>query len=178
MRASNKSAKASHYFAVIIWLVSIAGAFFYLINRELSLFDPNEALAGFSSQSLVHNIALSLHEGEVIDKTLIHIRDESCHCNSYTTKHAIALDKRAQESHFLVKTLALSEIDKLPFIPSTPAVMLVGENNELIYFGPYAEGLACSKNNSMLELSWRNYEKGFNSHLIFNEALGCYCNRA
>lgn len=177
MRALNSQAKPSHYIALVIWLVFIIGAAVYLIGRELSSFDPNAILSKASPEKLVESIDLSLGDGTQLEKTLIHISDEACHCNRYTQKHQLAINKLADTKNFSIQHVSVNELQESTYIPSTPAVMLVGENNELIYFGPYAQGIACSENNTMLELSWKNYLKGYNANIIFSEAEGCYCNR-
>lgn len=177
MRALNSQAKPLHYIGLIVWLVFILGAATYLISRELSLFDPRESLSDISSEKLIASFSASLGKSDPLGKTLIHITDEDCHCNRYTKKHKSAINKMAEGSDFSVQHFSINEVPNAPYIPSTPAVMLVGENNELIYFGPYAQGIACSENNTVLELSWQNYLKGFNANIILSDAKGCYCNR-
>lgn len=177
MRALNNKAKPSHYFGFVVWLTFIIGAFIYLVNRELSSFDPNRALSNISSQKLIESMKTPIDSKISFDKTIIHISDEACHCNGYTKNHQLAINKLAAQNNFSIQYLSIDELPDTAFIPSTPVVMLLGENNELIYFGPYAQGIACSENNTILELAWKNYLKGFNANIIFGEAEGCYCNR-
>lgn len=141
-------------------------------------FDPNLALINTSPSHLLENIQEEIQLPDNLSGTLIHISSSDCDCNLLTKKHKYALTNFAKEKRYKIENVVLSQ-DMLrksnSYIPSTPAVMLVGDNNQLIYFGPYAQGLNCSQQTGLVEVSLENYQKGYNPELILSQASGCYC---
>lgn len=161
----------------LLWLLFIFVVAYLLLKRELAEFDPHRQLDSVNANDMVAHLQSALNDTSPLANALVHISDKDCHCNRYTSKHLNELNTRAESGAFNIKYLSVDNLQPDTLVPSTPAVALIGENNRLIYFGPYAFGIACSEKNSLIELSWDNYQKGFNSELILNDAQGCYCNR-
>jgi len=173
-KANNKVGRY-HYIVFIIWLVFIVIAAKYFIYDSLISFDPKNRLSGDSSV-IVNEIKSSLAlENKLSKKTVIHFTNQNCSCSTYTEDHKKTTDKYSQENGFEIRSIELSE-KQSNVIPSTPAVLILDELGELIYLGPYAEGLECSAGSSIVDIVLKNYVKGFNANLIMNDAKGCYCN--
>lgn len=166
-----------HYIGFLVWLLFILIAAIYVVSQRWVAFDPELKLNKLSAEQLVNNVKAALKEEVVMNNTLIHFTDNNCHCNTYAQSHIEEINNQAKQYAFNVIDFSVDNLQETLYLPSTPAVMLIGENNQLIYFGPYAQGLDCSQENDMIEISWANYQKGFNPNLIYSEAQGCYCHR-
>ena len=156
------------------WLVFVFIAFGYFISQRLISFDPKAKLLNIDSASLssvkTDDIQLSFADHK---NTVFHLNTQTCSCNSLTTEHVTTIDSLAKHLGFQTKHITLSQSD---LIPSTPAIMVIGDNGSLLYLGPYATGFACSTSNSLVETVLNNAKAGFNSNLIVSQAQGCYCN--
>ena len=60
--------------------------------------------------------------------------------------------------------------DSISWLPATPALLVLGQKGELLYLGPYGEGLGCSENTEIPITILNNYAKGYASKLIHNQA--------
>lgn len=177
--------KSRSYFIAAVWLIMLIVSFAYFVSERIVAFDPEEKLLKQDVKMLVtelqqmfadHGILISSSKSTFIN-TLYHLKVADCHCNSVTEPHINELSQKATTQGFNVKHLTLTEemLTALPKITATPAVVFIGTSGELVYFGPYAKGLACSETSGMIELAMNNYQKGFNNQLIYREAKGCYC---
>lgn len=174
MQASS-NIKRYHYFIFSAWLVFtvIVGASF--IKSRLNEFDPNEQLLNLDSEKLIKEIRL-LPQLKTLDfeNVLIHFTSESCNCTKYSKNHKKDITTRAIADGFRVINVQLPATTKT-IIPSTPSILIAASPKDLLYFGPYSAGLACSASNGFVELALNNYTNGFVSDLIINDVTGCYC---
>lgn len=176
MLASNKNRKGFQYTLFICWILGTLIAAVYFVNARLVPFDPNKTLLNVDSHELLAKIKdTELLKGYNLKNTLVHITSSNCDCSSYSNEHKISINKQAAIDGFNVLDINIATNVKEVF-PSTPAALITDEEGQLIYFGPYSEGLACASSNGLIELVMNNYKKGFNSRLIFSESKGCYCN--
>lgn len=118
---------------------------------------------------------------------IFHIGQGSCFCESLAKNHQQSLDAWGKEYGFITSTIRVEEIDpNNRFIPSTPAVIAVDKNRNLIYMGPYSRGKGCFSTTGMVDeqltqwISSQHYlepENKFRSlhSVIETEAEGCYC---
>ncbi|MCQ8879488.1 DUF6436 domain-containing protein [Pseudoalteromonas shioyasakiensis] len=174
MQTSHK-AKYTHYMVFAVWLVFtlIAGVSF--IQSRLVAFDPTDKLLYANGESLINDIsALPQLSEEHINNVLIHFTSEGCECAQYSDRHKKDITDAAKEDGFTVLNIHLPKGTQ-SIIPSTPATLIVGQSSELLYFGPYSTGLACSESNGFVELVLNNYRNGFKSDLIVGDTTGCYC---
>ena len=51
----------------------------------------------------------------------------------------------------------------------------VVHNGEVVYFGPYGAGLACSQTSGYAQTILNNFIKGYAANFIIKNAKGCYC---
>jgi len=174
---SNKKAQPFHYLLLVTWLTLVVLAAIYFIGLRLVLFDPTNKLQSIESNTLVKQIhQLDSLTNKDLSNAIIHFTSASCRCTQFSDDHKSAINQTAKSNNFNIFNVQLSSKNNRSIIPSTPSVLLLDGTGNLLYFGPYSEGLACSQSNGLVELVMSNYKKGFNSHLIVNEAKGCYCN--
>jgi len=107
--------------------------------------------------------------------TLINFTSEGCKCNKISKEHLSDVKSNAAKDNMSVINITLPD-GFSDIIPSTPAVLALNTKSELIYFGPYSEGLSCGKGEGIIDLVMSNYKKGFNAQLIMANSEGCYCN--
>lgn len=145
------------------------------IKSRLNLFDPDDRLLDVSSKSLIKEIR-SLPQLSQLDfkNILIHFTSEDCECTQYSENHKKEITEQARQSGFQVINVQLPKKFET-IIPATPSILIVANVDELLYFGPYSAGLACSESNGFVELALNNYSNGFNSDLIVSNLTGCYC---
>jgi len=110
-----------------------------------------------------------------LSNTIIHFTSDNCSCTQYSKEHKTEIDKKAKRAGFNIININLPA-DLLTIIPSTPSILIVNAMEELLYFGPYSVGLACSQSNGYVEVVLQNYAQGYNSDLLISEVTGCYCN--
>lgn len=175
MRVSNKS--LTHYIVFICWLVGTIIAAIYFIGGRLVDFDPDKKLATKSSVPLMLQISQIEQLNHLdLSNTIIHFTSDDCACTQYSETHKKAINQQAGLDGFDVINVKLPP-NTIPLIPSTPAILIVGNKQQLLYFGPYSIGLACTQSNGFVETVLQNYSKGYAASLIINDASGCYCNR-
>lgn len=174
MPTSSKPIAPWLYGLFATWLISVFISGYYFISIRLVEFDPDRHLPTDDTQ-LVQATAQAMRvDVNALSNSIVHFSQPNCSCTSYSQAHISSLNDTAKQNGF---TIIQKTIDAATgqIIPSTPAIMIIGNNAELVYFGPYSTGLACSATNSIVDITLQNYQQGFASHLINNEALGCYC---
>ena len=158
---------------LIAWLGFTVTAFGYLISDRLVSFDSNDKLKGVEYQELSASLSpYSTIVGGNVKHTILHFSSPSCACQKYSDEHIQEINKLADEHDFTIKNI---EIDEHNVIPSTPSIALVDESGEIIYFGPYGQGLACSQTAGYAQTMLNNYLKGYSANIVIKEAKGCYC---
>jgi hypothetical protein len=172
---TNTRSSHKHYIVVALWLLLTGLAAVYFINSRLAAFDPNMKLTGKNANEIVNQLKkideLNYEHG---NKKIIHITSDNCSCTQFSKTHKDAINKTAKEDGFSVNNVNLPA-NFSSIIPATPSILILNENNELLYFGPYSAGLACTESNGYIETVLNNYSMGYNSNLIVNDVEGCYC---
>lgn len=148
-------------------------AFIYFTSARLVHFDPSGRLESLNSSDITsfnsNGNTISLSENKL---TVFHLLGSNCHCNDLNNEHISSINNIANSLHFTVKQIKLEQSD---IIPSLPAILVTGNQGELLYLGPYSQGLSCSKGSSFVETALNNFKAGYNSALMIKEAKGCYC---
>jgi hypothetical protein len=171
--ASNNKITKLQLLILIIWLVFTISAFGYFITGKLASFDSNEKLKGVGYQELSTSLATySAQIGNKAKHSILHFSTPSCECQKYSDTHIQEINKLAAKYDFNIKNI---NIDKHDFIPSTPSIALVNDSGEIVYFGPYGQGLACSQTAGYAKTILNNYLKGYSANIVIKEAKGCYC---
>lgn len=159
-----------------LWLFLTLIAAIYFITNRLNQFDPDRKLMGKDGDSVVTQIQqITALKNVDLSNTIVHFTSTDCSCTVFSEEHKASIDQKAKLDKFKILNVNLPA-DMLTIIPSTPSVLIVNEMQDLLYFGPYSVGLACSESNGFVEAVLQNYTQGFNSDLIVSEVKGCYCN--
>jgi hypothetical protein len=156
-----------------MWLLFTIVAFSYFINKDLVLFDGSEKLKNLTTHEIAkHFERYIVKENATPSTTILHFSNESCRCNQFSQKHVNDINTIALINHINILSITINE-DQL--IPSIPSVAIIDQLGELIYFGPYGEGLSCSKTSGFAKTILKNHIKGYSANLVVNKAKGCYC---
>ena len=167
-----------HLAIVVLWLAGVGYAGYYFTAQRLVAFDPHRVLVSLSAQDISTMAISTLGTKNTQSKGVIyHFVDNECRCNTYSEEHIKNLSEQAQYDLYDVVTIDLSSDNTPDFITSTPATLVLGEDSELMYFGPYAQGAFCNQSTDTISLVMKNYQQGFNAQLINYQAQGCYCQR-
>jgi hypothetical protein len=171
--ASNNKITKLQLSILITWLVFTIFAFGYFITDRLTSFDSNEKLKGVDYQRLSTFLApYSAQIGNKAKHSILHFSTPSCDCQKYSHAHIQEINKLAAKYDFNIKNINIDEHD---VIPSTPSIALLNESGEIVYFGPYGQGLACSQTAGYAQTILKNYLKGYSANIVIKEAKGCYC---
>jgi len=175
--ASSKGPLPFHYLVLGAWLILVALAAVYFIRLRLVPFDPGQKLQGIESEQFITEIKrFTRLDNAKFSNTVIHFTAPNCHCTQFGEVHKKAINASATLQGFNIVNVQLDPADLNTIIPSTPAVLLVDKLGQLLYFGPYSQGLACSQSNGFIETALNNYKIGRSTKLILSETQGCYCN--
>ena len=109
------------------------------------------------------------------NNTLIHLKDENCHCNRYSKEHIKDIDKNLSKINFNVINIDINKSELKEIIPAYPSTIMFDSKGELAYIGAYSDGVICSSDNSIVDLVLSNIKAGFNPKLINTDTKGCYC---
>ena len=163
------------YVIVFVWLGFTVLAAIYFIGGRVVAFDPKNKLINISQTILVNRIMAEFGLPDKMPNTLINFISENCSCNTISKEHLSDVKNNAAKNNMSVINIILPK-GLSDIIPSTPSVLALNQKSELIYFGPYSEGLSCGKGEGIIDLVMSNYKKGFNAQLIMANSKGCYCN--
>jgi len=159
-----------------LWLAFTLAAAIYFISARLVKFDPDGKLSNKNSRVVIQQLKeMGELEGIDLSDTIIHFTSDSCSCTQYSEDHKRDINQQAGLDGFDVVNIHLpANLESI--IPSTPSILIVNKDEDLLYFGPYSIGLACTASNGYVETVMQNYAKGYSAPFIMNEATGCYCN--
>lgn len=158
---------------LVLWISFTVLAFSYFITDRLVEFDENNKLENIKTQTLgsyfTHFIT---QENNKKGNKIIHFSQKDCDCYQSSEAHISDLNRIASANNFDIINVVLDEDD---IIPSTPSIAVIGDSGEVIYYGPYGQGVACSQTAGYAQTVLNNYLKGYVSNIIIKNAKGCYC---
>ena len=173
MPVSNSKLTKWRLTIVFIWISFTVAAFIYLVRDKLVSFDLENKLAGINHLQL--GITLKPYLDSVLagkGNTVLHFSQPNCDCQQYSEAHIQDINKIATDYEFTIIKVVLKEHN---IIPATPSVAIIDVLGEIIYFGPYGQGLACSQTSGYAQTMLNNFIKGYKANIIIREAKGCYC---
>jgi len=152
--------------------LTIIAAVFFIMPRLVD-FDPQHKLLNLAQKQVMQQIKiLPQLRGIDLSNSVIHFTSKGCQCSQFSEQHKQQIDAQAVKDGLNVINI---ELGQGTVIPSTPAMLFVDKQEELIYLGPYSKGLSCTKSAGYVELVMNNYRQGFNTRLVVSQAQGCYC---
>jgi hypothetical protein len=162
-----------------IWCIACLAGLLSLSVSQLDEFDPQSKLSmAITDIEFEQNFVKQLQKNHSsIGQSIIHFSDNNCFCETLAQPHITRLsnDMHANGFHNIhINIKTLPEFSQ--FVPSTPAVAIVGALQELIYLGPYSEGYGCLQGTGLVDalLPKINSSAAENTILI-TDAKGCYC---
>jgi len=137
---------------VFIWLSVTIAAFGYFICGRLVNFNFNfdDKLNGVEHQQLA--MALKPYTAALANNstnTVLQFSQPGFQCQQYSKDQIQDINKIATEHQFNILNIALTEH---LIVPATPSIAILNNIGDVIYYGPYGEGLACSKQQVMPKL--------------------------
>lgn len=182
-----------------VWFVACSGLILWFGASAKSQFDPDLKLSqnlmnlSFEEEVVSTLLAVSSSQNTSLlgldarldnGATIFHISQNSCYCDWLAQAHQNSLDTWAKQNDFGSVYLNLHQASALQdLIPSTPAVVAIDENQELIYLGPYSRGSGCFTQSGKIDeqlANWKlnkaNQTVSYGGAIIDTDASGCYCN--
>ncbi|MBL4630954.1 MAG: hypothetical protein JKY14_07275 [Paraglaciecola sp.] len=173
MRALNSKIKNHHLIIVVVWISFTVLAFAYFAQERLVIFDVNNKLQGVDHLQLAHYFQdYSSSESRGLGNKVIHFSKPNCACQKFSQKHILDLNQIAENNQFSVVNVV---VEQHAIIPATPSVAILDESGDVIYYGPYGQGLGCSETSGFAQTMLNNFLHGFSANVIISEAKGCYC---
>lgn len=163
---------------ITVWVVSILLLLKVVDTTKLREFDPNQRLYLLSANGEFESGLTKLLQ-EVkgdISKTAIHFRNGDCFCETLVSTHSQELANTLTAANFHNITVNINDVAGITtYIPSTPALAIFNESQQLVYLGPYSTGLGCFTDNSLIDTIKQYLIAQYWGAQINTEAEGCYC---
>jgi hypothetical protein len=162
-----------HLTIVIVWVSFTVAAFMYFVSDKLVSFDFENKLKNVGNQQLATSLKPYITPSQQsIGRTVLHFSKPNCSCQKYSELHIKDINKIADKNDFNVINVVINEHST---IPATPSVAILDTSGEIVYFGPYGQGLACSQTSGYAQTMLNNFIKGYSANIVIKEAKGCYC---
>lgn len=170
---SNKVITKVQLTILVIWLSFTFAAFRYFVSGKLVSFDATHKLKNIEHPAISNYLSHYIKQNpEGNTHTILHFSSPNCECQQFSEEHIQDINRLAVNHNFTIKNISIKK-DKI--IPATPSIALIDNTGNVIYFGPYGQGLACSQTNGYAQTMLNNYVKGYSANLVIKQARGCYC---
>ncbi len=157
-------------FILSIWFVISTLAIFGFSSAGKSEFDPDMQLSQaimstkFEQhliETIYSHINLSTHGKRTNHSPkgyLINIIQGDCYCEWLSQRHQSNLNQWAKHADFISIDININDLmDLSEYVPSTPAILALDKNKNLIYFGPYSRGAGCFAASGQVDELLSNY---------------------
>lgn len=131
-----------------------------------------------SALSQTQQISLSANS-----PTIFHLTQGRCYCEFLAKSHQSSLKNWSSAEGFENVELDVNAFPQIKrFVPSTPAVVVLDADKNLLYLGPYSRGSGCFANSGEVDIylqEWVETKDNLTKQstaLIDTDASGCYCN--
>ncbi|CCQ11297.1 Secreted protein, containing thioredoxin-like domain [Pseudoalteromonas luteoviolacea B = ATCC 29581] len=158
----------------LFWLTLASCLVYYVSAESVSKFDPNYTLveSSLSPDFDEEFINWLVTQTRIDGRSVVHITSQECRCNLVSQRHRESVAKLAEDHLF--NNLYITT-DNPHFVPSTPAIAIIDEQNQLVYFGPYSTGYFCSAGDGIAEPFINGSYQANNRATVIADATGCYC---
>lgn len=170
MPVLSKNITYIHISIIVIWLAVTIAAFAYFIDSKLVDFNDNNKINYLDRDKLANS--LKQYVEPTNRSTILHFKQPNCPCQQFSEAHIKDINDIASANNFNVKSII---IEGNALLPATPSMAILNNLGEVVYFGPYGEGLACSQTTGFAQSMLTNFIKGYSANLIIKDAKGCYC---
>lgn len=179
------------WFCIAFWAINWVGASKFtdfdpelrLSSQMMSLSMEAELVkvlsASVGRNALENSDSGIISDSESVNGTIFHVTQGSCFCETLSEGHRDKLNEWASSEQISYQNIDLSAMSDLRrFVPSTPAVIVLNKNRELVYLGPYSTGMGCFQSSGMVDERIKPYFQNSTTEFratIQSEARGCYC---
>ncbi|AWB67274.1 hypothetical protein C2869_12850 [Saccharobesus litoralis] len=185
-----KLAKYKLQLLLAVWLVAMLLALQFQAKNQLSEFDPENKLLKLTQASTQGNELNKIlakivaeYKTDVIGTagTVLHFSTDNCFCYTLSQPHIQSVRQLSELHGYtnieinLTKNKVNAKLWQL--IPSVPAIAVINDEKQLIYFGPYSSGYNCSPDNGLAE-PFITTKQPHQLTTIASQEKGCYCNLA
>ena len=164
---------------LVVWAGSLLAAMLVYGQRQLSEFDPDGILLHKStSVDFDSQLTLLLKSNDIPSASIIHVgASDNCYCETLTTPHQTQLLAKLDESKYQIVDITLDNVRGLgDFLTTVPALIVVDENYQLRYVGPYATGYGCFTGKNLVEqVASYTHQTPYVGAVINSDAVGCFC---
>jgi hypothetical protein len=164
---------------VILWVVGCMAGILVMSVNQLADFDPDSKLSlAMGDMSFEDNLLSQLQkEHRVTNNALVHFTQDNCFCDTLSQPHIQNFSDSLQNQGFENIVINLNQYPEFAeFIPSIPAVAIVGKLQELIYLGPYSKGYSCLQGVGLVDALIPNIiNETIENTLFITDTKGCYC---
>ncbi|MFQ3248583.1 MAG: hypothetical protein ACI9O6_000385 [Glaciecola sp.] len=179
--------------AGIIWFLGALFAITWVGESKFKEFDPSLRLSSeMMSLSMEDELVAVLNnpkspvdfKNNDFAGRILHVVQGECFCETLSEAHQNTLNQWAETKNIHFQTIQIASLAALTrFVPSTPAVIVLNKNNDLVYLGPYSTGMGCFQDSGLVDERIRPYFDEVNGvaalsevrAAIQSEAKGCYC---
>ena len=182
-----KPLKRIGYLIIGVWFIACSALITWYSTSNKNEFDPkmqlSQAIMDLSFEQTFSQLLITVKPELTDNARVIHFTQGDCYCEWLAEPHQNKLDEWASKHEFDAIYIDLKDFPQLQaYIPSTPAIAAIDDNNQLIYLGPYSRGSGCFSQSGEVDIQLNNYlimketnKLGINA-LIDTDASGCYCN--
>jgi len=164
---------------LIGWAATLLFTMLAYSQRQLSPFDPQGILLHASTDPMFdETVVQALKRQGVTAASIVHISTEdACYCDTLAQPHQTQLLAKLSTVDYRAVTLDLNKVPSLEkLIPSIPALIVIDNDYQLRYLGPYANGYGCVTGDTLVEAISQYATKGIYPGAVINtEAKGCFC---
>ncbi|EAR11081.1 DUF6436 domain-containing protein [Reinekea blandensis] len=163
------------WFFVLLWVATVFAALVALFYDQTVVFDDAGRVSGAYPNVAGYLAALQsqVSTGLPNDKAvIIRITEAGCPCNIGSSGHWQEMQQKYDDTLFIEQPLKSAPSSLQALIPATPMALYLDSQGQLLYAGPFSQGVLCNSNNSLVEA----YVTGeIRQHYAPLDAAGCYC---
>jgi len=164
---------------LIVWAVTLLAAMLVYGQRQLSVFDPEGSLLYASTYpDFDHRVVSLLRNHGITGASIVHVGTQSqCYCEWLTTAHQTQLSNRLDSAQYRIAQVTIETLPALQqLLPSIPALIVIDDNNQLRYLGPYSTGYGCFTGKTLVEeIAAYTTQRPYTGAVINTDAEGCFC---
>lgn len=155
----------------VIWVVVVSAGLFYFGNQNYGQFDDSGSWRVSAPKGLaIATLGIAPGAG----KQVVHVGQPECVCNRLASQHIASFTEAYQLSANRQFYRQLTQVTSAGLmLPATPAV-LIFDNGQLIYAGPYSTGPMCSVSTSLIAPILKG-EVNLAGLWLNGEAKACRC---
>lgn len=164
---------------LFVWAACLLVGLLLYSQNQLSEFDPKGVLLHASTEANFDtDIAHVLQQEGIPPASIIHVStSKTCYCDTLAQPHQQQLLAQLESDGYRSVELSLEQVPKLQSVMSaTPVLIVIDDEYQLRYLGPYATGYGCFTGKNVVE-EVLQYTKApaYPGAIINADGQGCFC---